>query len=329
MAQVANFQVPAHPSGLEMRTQMNQIILALVSSNSGPVAPVQTYPLMWWGDTTANRLRIRNMANDAWTDLGPINDFLADIRTLVATTAATKVDRTGDVMTGPLTFRSANVMFQNAQANWFGYFGGYGTAGQVGSGLGIVDSSLTWWNWQMDNNGNMSVRASATIGGGMRIDGGRLQMRQPGSYGEIAMYSANGTVMFMRGRSNEGGGMQWIDNNYTAVLGDLDNAGNLRLTGSLATGNGSSNLGPDGNIVSGLFPAGIHAYINNVANAAAAGRAAAGAQCWWNTGPQDSGWINPNGYQTADVAVPWVMCGLREAGGGMIYLRATNLRNQQ
>ena len=85
----------------------------------------------------------------------------------------------------------------------------------------------------------------------------------------------------------------------------------------------------DGNIVSSLFPAGIHAYINNVANAAAAGRAAAGAQCWWNTGPQDSGWINPNGYQTADVAVPWVMCGLRESGGGMIYLRATNLRNQQ
>jgi hypothetical protein len=329
MAQVANFQVPAHPSGLEMRTQMNQIILALVSSNSGPVAPVQTYPLMWWGDTTANRLRIRNMANDAWTDLGPINDFLADIRSLVETTAAQKVNRGGDYMTGTLLMRNANLFFQNGQTANYGYIGAYGNAGAGDSGIGFVDSSLTLWNFQLNNNGNWNARGSGQINGGLRIDGGRLQMRQPGSYGEIAMYSANGTVMYMRGRSNEGGGMQWIDNNYTAVVGDMDNAGNLRLTGSLATGNGSSNLGPDGNIVSSLFPAGIHAYINNVANAAAAGRAAAGAQCWWNTGPQDSGWINPNGYQTADVAVPWVMCGLRESGGGMIYLRATNLRNQQ
>ena len=43
MAQVSSYQVPAHPSGLDMRTQLNAIILALIGDNSGPVAPTVTY----------------------------------------------------------------------------------------------------------------------------------------------------------------------------------------------------------------------------------------------------------------------------------------------
>ncbi|WP_250481792.1 hypothetical protein [Caballeronia sp. NCTM5] len=99
MAQVASYQVPAHPSGLDMRTQLNAIILALIGDNSGPTAPTVTYPGMMWGDTTAMRLKRRTNANDAWVDLGPIDNFLAD----VTATANNKVSRTGDTMTGPLT----------------------------------------------------------------------------------------------------------------------------------------------------------------------------------------------------------------------------------
>src|SRR5689334_7074686 len=99
MAPVASYQVPAHQSGLDMRTQLNAIVLALIGDNSGPTAPTVTYPGMMWGDTTAMRLKRRTNANDAWVDLGPIDNFLAD----VTATANNKVSRTGDTMTGALT----------------------------------------------------------------------------------------------------------------------------------------------------------------------------------------------------------------------------------
>jgi hypothetical protein len=99
MAQVTSYQVPAHPSGLDMRTQLNAIVLALVGDNSGPTAPSPTYPGMMWGDTTALRLRRRSNANDAWIDIGPLDNFLSEVKTSVSNC----VLRTGDTMTGPLT----------------------------------------------------------------------------------------------------------------------------------------------------------------------------------------------------------------------------------
>lgn len=325
MAQVASFQVPAHPSGLEMRTQLNQIVLALVSANSGPVAPVQTFPLMWWGDTTANRLRIRNTANDAWTDLGPIDDFLADIRTLVTTTAAQKVNRSGDYMTGSLIMRNTNLFFQNAASQNFGYFGAFGTAGAVGSGLGIVDSSLTLWNIQFDNFGNVFVRGNGTINGGLRVDGGRLQLRQAGLYGEVAMYSTNGTVMFMRGRTVEGGGMQWVNNDYNAICADMDNNGNMRLLGQLAVGNGASTLASNGDLVGSVWG---NAWLSQFIAARVGERAPIGAMVHHNSGIAESSQWAAGADNVVDMGDPWVVQGIRTTSGvGWSWLRCVWLRN--
>ena len=84
----ALLQIAANPSGLDMRVQINQIVLALITNHSGPSAPATTYPGMWWGDTTADRLRRRNAANSAWIDIGPLDDVLGDLRTLIAANAA-------------------------------------------------------------------------------------------------------------------------------------------------------------------------------------------------------------------------------------------------
>jgi len=85
MTQPSNsYQVPAHPSGLDMRTQLNEIVLSVLGDNCGPTAPLETYPGMMWGDTTAVRLKRRTNANDAWIDLGPLDDFLADVRTSIS-----------------------------------------------------------------------------------------------------------------------------------------------------------------------------------------------------------------------------------------------------
>lgn len=324
MAQVANFQVPAHPSGLEMRTQLNQIILALVSANNGPVPPVQTYPLMWWGDTTANRLRIRNMANDAWTDLGPIDDFLSDIRTLVTTTAAQKVNRSGDYMTGTLLMRNANLFFQNpAQAN-FGYIGSYGTAGQAGSGIGFVDSSLTQWNFQVNNDGTTSTRATATVMGGINVWGGRLNLRQNGGaqHGEIGLFSSDGTTMFMRGQGS-GGGMQWVNHNYDNVCGTMDNAGNLQVASQLRSGNGGGTLGTNGDVAGAAWNGGwLSSWL-------ASFKADRNANCQHNSGVVEVGGVDAgyDGYSV--VGTPYLMIGLRTQYGtrNTIWPQVLFLRN--
>ncbi|MFP3549760.1 phage tail protein [Paraburkholderia sp. SIMBA_049] len=83
MTQPSSYQVPAHPSGLDMRTQLNQIVLSALGDNCGPTEPPETYPGMMWGDTTAVRLKRRTNADDGWVDIGPLDDFLADVRTSI------------------------------------------------------------------------------------------------------------------------------------------------------------------------------------------------------------------------------------------------------
>ena len=67
MAQTDDFDF-ANQSGLLFRQQVNAVVAALVSSNSGSTAPDPTFPGMVWLDTsvTPALLKIRNAANDAW-----------------------------------------------------------------------------------------------------------------------------------------------------------------------------------------------------------------------------------------------------------------------
>jgi hypothetical protein len=58
-----------------LRAELNQILSAIATHNSGTVAPTTTYPFMEWEDTSTNppTIRRRNSANSAW-----IVDGLAD-----------------------------------------------------------------------------------------------------------------------------------------------------------------------------------------------------------------------------------------------------------
>ena len=151
MAQVASYQVPAHPSGLDMRTQLNAIVLAILGDNSGPTAPTTTYPGMMWGDTTAMRLKRRNNANTAWVDIGPIDDFLGTIRTQ----ASTAVQRTGDTMTGALQMYSASGAISMQT-----YYNAAGYAPHIRSnnavpGIEIVNGANTAAVWNVTDGGIM------------------------------------------------------------------------------------------------------------------------------------------------------------------------------
>jgi len=58
--------VIANASGATVRADINNMALAISSNNSGSSAPSTTYAYLWWLDTSANVLKLRNSANNAW-----------------------------------------------------------------------------------------------------------------------------------------------------------------------------------------------------------------------------------------------------------------------
>ena len=56
------------------RSDLNNVLQAIVTQNSSAAAPTTTYADMIWYDTAANQLKKRNEANSAWITLGTIDE---------------------------------------------------------------------------------------------------------------------------------------------------------------------------------------------------------------------------------------------------------------
>jgi hypothetical protein len=60
-------------SGSSFRSDLNNNLSAIVTTNSGSSAPTTTYAYMMWADTSNNLLKRRNGANNAWQIVGDLN----------------------------------------------------------------------------------------------------------------------------------------------------------------------------------------------------------------------------------------------------------------
>lgn len=84
------------------RADLNNALLAIVSTNSGS-EPSTTYANMMWYDTSANILKMRNEADDAWISVGYLdqsaNAFRILDNTQVTTTAGSQTGLLGDQAT--------------------------------------------------------------------------------------------------------------------------------------------------------------------------------------------------------------------------------------
>lgn len=72
MAQ-SDYELAAHISGLNQRTEINSIFDSILTHNSGSTAPTVTKAFMMWVDTsnaTYYYLKMRNHDNTAWVTLG-------------------------------------------------------------------------------------------------------------------------------------------------------------------------------------------------------------------------------------------------------------------
>lgn len=69
----------ANGSGLSVRNDINDVLSAIRSLNSGPTAPTSTVAYQFWYDTTNAVLKMRNVANSDWVSIGSINSSVFDI----------------------------------------------------------------------------------------------------------------------------------------------------------------------------------------------------------------------------------------------------------
>lgn len=56
--------------GATVRADINSALAAIVSNNANTTAPTTTTAYMWWADTTAGLLKMRNAADSDWIDKG-------------------------------------------------------------------------------------------------------------------------------------------------------------------------------------------------------------------------------------------------------------------
>ena len=56
-------------TGANVRSDINGVLQAILTNNSSSSAPSTTAAYMWWADTSAGVLKIRNSANDGWIEL--------------------------------------------------------------------------------------------------------------------------------------------------------------------------------------------------------------------------------------------------------------------
>ena len=62
--------VIANSDGLTVRNDINDVLAAIQSNNSGSTSPTATVANMMWADTSgANQLKLRNLADTAWNNL--------------------------------------------------------------------------------------------------------------------------------------------------------------------------------------------------------------------------------------------------------------------
>ena len=113
MAQ-ADYVISPNPTGLAMRTEVNQIFQAILTSNAGNVAPSTTQAGMLWGDTgnsSTYYLKIRNHTNDGWASLYAYDVATKTIQPMsngstLTTLLALKADLANPTFTGTVVLPS-------------------------------------------------------------------------------------------------------------------------------------------------------------------------------------------------------------------------------
>ena len=93
----------ANQTAANARTDINNVLSAIATNNSGTSAPSTTFANMWWYDTINNLLKIRAEGNDAWISVAYLDQIGDNFRILdntkVVNTSGTQTGLLGDQAT--------------------------------------------------------------------------------------------------------------------------------------------------------------------------------------------------------------------------------------
>lgn len=111
--------VIANGTGSAVRSDLNGVLGAISTNNSGATEPATTYAYQWWADETTGLLKIRNAANSAFVTVGTLAS--ANLGLLSgATAASTYLALAGGTVTGNLEIGTAgSLTFEGSTADGF------------------------------------------------------------------------------------------------------------------------------------------------------------------------------------------------------------------
>ncbi len=150
------------------RSDLNSVLSAIVTLNSGATAPASTFANMLWYETDTNVLWKRNEANSAWISLGTLNEGTSkfDPNMTIATQAEAEAGTNNTVPMTPL--RVAQAIAALAKASDYQVFTASGTwtkpTGYVSTSLVLID--LFGGGGGGGNSTGTSASANGGCGGG-------------------------------------------------------------------------------------------------------------------------------------------------------------------
>lgn len=93
----------ANQTAANARTDINNVLSAIATNNSGSSAPSSTFSNMWWYDTNNSTLKIRADGNDAWISVAYLDQTDDEFRilddTIVVNIFGSQIGRLGDQAT--------------------------------------------------------------------------------------------------------------------------------------------------------------------------------------------------------------------------------------
>ncbi len=93
----------ANQTAANARTDINNVLSAIATNNSGSSAPSSTFSNMWWYDTNSSTLKIRADGNDAWISVAYLDQTDDEFRilddTIVVNIFGSQIGRLGDQAT--------------------------------------------------------------------------------------------------------------------------------------------------------------------------------------------------------------------------------------
>ncbi len=192
MSQVSDYDI-ANASGAAVRSDINLVLDAVKTLNSGSSDPTNAVAFMLYGDTSDNILKIRNSANNSFTEIGDINQANLGLLPIDGTTA----------MTGGLQLRTTGttsdlpVKFSGDTDTGFGRFAA-NTLSFVCSGLERL--KLTTTSLELGNSVDLML-----FNGSNRIKfeyqgGGNINFALPvadGANGSVLQTDGSGQLSFV------------------------------------------------------------------------------------------------------------------------------------